>query len=151
MPCLSSLIHWVDIEILTTIVHRMSKVVRRMSQYLLIGTLVVSLGGHLALLQTLAWGTMLVEFSRTESLREAAKKTFDGEHPCALCKVVKESKSQEERKPLVKSEMKLDVVLPLPVLLKKPCGVPVVMLSPVYLDRDSNVSLGVPLQPPRAV
>lgn len=151
MPWRSSLIHWVDIEILTTIVHRMAKVVRRMSQYLLIGTLVVSLGGHLALLQTLAWGTMLVEFSRTESMREAAKKTFDGEHPCALCKVVKESKSQEERKPLVKSEMKLDVVLPLPLLLKKPCGVPVVMLLPGYLDRDSNVTLGVPLQPPRAV
>ena len=66
-------------------------------------------------------------------------------------KLVKESKRQEERKPLVKSEMKLDVVLPAPVLLKEPCGVPVVMLPPVYLDRDSEVSLGVPLQPPRAV
>jgi hypothetical protein len=128
----------------------MSKLARRASQYLLIGTLVVSLGGHLALLQTLAWGTMLVEFSRTESMREAAKKTFDGEHPCALCKVVKESKSQEERKPLVKSEMKLDVVLPVPVRLKEPRGVPVVTKPPVYLNRDSIVSLGVPLQPPRA-
>jgi hypothetical protein len=36
----------VDIEILKIIVHRMSKVIRRMSQYLLIGTLVVSLCGH---------------------------------------------------------------------------------------------------------
>jgi hypothetical protein len=129
----------------------MSKLARRASHYLLIGTLLVSLGGHLALLQTVAWGSMLVGFSRTESLEEAAKKTFDGKHPCHLCKVVKESKSQEERKPLVKSEMKLDVVLPLPVFLKEPRSVPVVTLPPVYLNRDSDVSLGVPLQPPRAV
>jgi hypothetical protein len=129
----------------------MSKLARRASQYLLIGTLVVSLGSHLALLQTVAWGAMLVGFSRTESFEEAAKKTFDGKHPCPLCKVVKQSKSREERKPLVKSEMKLDVVLPLPVLLKEPRGVPVVTLPPVYLERGSEVSLGVPLQPPRAV
>ncbi len=129
----------------------MSKLALRASQYLLIGTLVVSLGGHLALLQTIAWGTMLVGFSRTATLEEAAKKTFDGNHPCHLCKVVKESKSQEERKPLVKSEMKLDVVLPLAVRLKEPRGVPTMTLPPVYLDRDSDVSLAVPLQPPRPV
>ena len=67
----------------------MPKLVLRASQYLLIGTLFVSLGGHLALLQTVAWGNMLVRFSRTESFAEAAKKTFDGKHPCPLCKLVK--------------------------------------------------------------
>jgi hypothetical protein len=129
----------------------MSKLALRASHYLLIGTLIVSLGGHLALLQTVAWGTMLVGFSRTGSFEEAAKKTFDGKHPCPLCKVVKESKSQEERKPLVKAEMKLDVVLPLQVRMKGPRSEPVVPLLPFYLEKDSEVCLGVPLQPPRAV
>jgi hypothetical protein len=65
-------------------------------------------------------------------MQEAAKKTFDGEHPCALCKVVKESKSQEERKPLAKSEMKLDVVLPLSSLTEHDRSRTTIMLSTEY-------------------
>lgn len=84
----------------------MSQWVIRASQYLLIGTLLVSMGGHLALLQTVAWGNMLVEFSSKGSFSEAMDKTFDGEHPCHLCKVVKKSKSEGEKKPLLKAEMK---------------------------------------------
>jgi hypothetical protein len=129
----------------------MSKWALRASQYLLIGTLFVSLGGHLALLQTMAWGNMLVGFSRVSSLQEAAKKTFDGEHPCPLCKVVKESKKQEDKKSLVKAESKMEVILPSSARIKTPEGVAVVVLVPGYFGRDSEISLGVPLQPPRSV
>ncbi len=105
----------------------------------------------MVLLQTFAWGNMLRNFSRTASLTEAAKKTFDGEHPCALCKVVKESKKQEERKPLLKVESKMDVVLPVTIYLKTQRGVPVVIEVPDYFGIDSKIAFGVPLQPPRGV
>jgi hypothetical protein len=127
----------------------MSKLVLRASQFLLIGTLFVSLGGHLALLQTVAWGNMLRDYSRGTSLKEAAKMTFDGEHPCELCKVVKKSKQEEKKKPLVKAEAKMEVALPALVRLKPPRGVPVSVPVPGYCGQDSEVSLGVPLQPPR--
>jgi hypothetical protein len=116
---------------------------------MLIGTLFVSLGGHLAVMQTIAWAGMLRDFSRTESIADAAKKTFDGDHPCPMCKVVRESKKQEEKKPLLKSESKMEVALPAPVRLKAQRGVPVSIPVPGYFGLDSEVCLGVPTQPPR--
>lgn len=123
----------------------------RVSRYFLIGTLFVSLGGHLVVLQTIAWGTMLKSFSRSSSLEEAAKKTFDGDHPCALCKVVEKSKQQEEKKSLLKAVTKMDVALPIPILLKLPSGVPVVIVVPGYFGIDAEVCLAVFRHPPRSV
>ena len=37
----------------------------------------------------------------------------------------------------MKSEMKLDVVLPVPVFLREPRGLPVVMLPPVYFGQET--------------
>ncbi len=78
------------------------------------------MGGHWALFQTIAWGYMLVDFSSQSWISEAVEKTFDGEHPCALCKVVRKSKGEEEKKPLLKSEMKMEVILPAPVKVPFP-------------------------------
>jgi hypothetical protein len=120
-------------------------------RHLLIAAMLLTMGGHLAVLQTIAWGNMLIEYSRSASITEAADKTFDGEHPCHLCKVVKESRKQEEKKTLVKAESKMDVTLPLPVRLKEPIGQTIALAVPPYRGRDSEVCLGVPLQPPREV
>lgn len=124
---------------------------QRASRIFLIGTIFVSLGGHLTLLQTIAWGNMLKNFSRTASFTEAAKKTFDGDHPCALCKVVKESKNQDKQKILVKGASKMEVVLPAVIRLKTQTGVIVVFMIPSYFGIDSEIALCVPLQPPRSV
>lgn len=129
----------------------MLKLARSIGRWLLLGTLFVSLGGHLVLLQSLAWANMLVGFSRTESFSQAAKKTFDGEHPCPLCKAVSKSRQQEEKKPLVKAEAKMDMLLPSGVVLAAPCGIPLVQPLPGYSGRHVSISLGVPLQPPRLV
>lgn len=123
--------------------------VLNIGRYFLLGILFVSLNGHLALLQTLAWGNMLVSYSQQSSLAEAAKKTFDGEHPCSLCKMVSESKKQEQKKPLLKAEIKLDVALPVVIQLADICGSDFVIQIPDYAGKDSCVSLAVPLQPPR--
>ncbi len=129
----------------------MSQRLLSIGRYFLLGILFVSLNGHLALLQTLAWGNMLVDYSKQSSFSEAAKKTFDGEHPCKLCKVVSESKKQEEKKPLLKSEIKLDVALPSVVHLSDPRSTDLVVRVPAYEGRDARVELGVRLQPPRWV
>jgi hypothetical protein len=127
----------------------MSKWVFRASQYLLIGTLLVSMGGHLALLQTVAWGNMLVQFSNQGSFSEAVDKTFDGDHPCHLCKVVKKSKSEEEKKPVIKAELKWEVALPVPVRVPLPRGTDLVFRVTEYSGTFAQVHLAVPMQPPR--
>jgi hypothetical protein len=127
----------------------MSQRLLNIGRYVLLGILFVSLNGHLALLQTLAWGNMLVSYSQQASLSEAAKKTFDGEHPCSLCKVVSESKKQEQKKPFLKSEIKLDITLPTSLSLADISGMDIVLQIPGYAGVDSCVSLAVPLQPPR--
>jgi hypothetical protein len=127
----------------------MSKWALRAGQYLLVGILLVSMGGHLALLQTIAWGNMLVEFSSSSSLTEAVGKTFDGEHPCELCKVVKKSKTEEDKKPLLKSEMKLEVALPAPVRVPQPCYDELAFLVTEYVGTFDAVYHPVPMRPPR--
>jgi hypothetical protein len=130
---------------------QMSKWALRAGQFLLIGTLLVSMGGHFALLQTIAWGNMLVEYSSKGSLTEAVGKTFDGEHPCHLCKVVKKSKSEEKKKPLLKSEMKWEVAMPAPVRVPVPWSTELEFRVTEYSGTFVEIHLAVPMQPPRAV
>lgn len=71
--------------------------------------LVLSLGLHWAVLQTVAWTGMLISYSQ-EGVREAIAKTFDGEHPCPLCKAVAKGRAeeQEQKSKSVKPGGKLD-------------------------------------------
>ena len=69
-------------------------------------------GGHWALLQSVAWVGMVISYSQEEaSLPEALEKTFDGAHPCTLCKVVRDGKSDEQRQEETRTVAKLDAVL----------------------------------------
>ena len=128
----------------------MSKRMRQIGQWLLIGMLLVSMGGHLALLQTIAWSRMLVDFSSTQSITEAVGNTFDGAHPCALCKVVKQTKKSEEKEsPLLKSELKWNVTLPVRLELPAPCSSDTEFLVTAYSGRFARIYLAVPILPPR--
>ena len=74
--------------------------------------LFLTAGGHYALLQTVAWTTMVNDFSRTGSLSMAVEKTFDGRHPCSLCKKITKARSTEEKTPAtVKAEKKAECSL----------------------------------------
>jgi len=71
----------------------------RLTKWLVVLTLTLSVGGHWALLQSVAWTTMIAaNLSANDSLTEAVSKTFDGEHPCPLCKAIKAAKKSEEKK-----------------------------------------------------
>ena len=118
-------------------------------KWLLLGVLLVSMGGHLALLQTIAWSNMLVEFSAGSSLGEAVEKTFDGEHPCELCKVVEKSKDGEKEKPALKAGMKMEIALPAPVKVPFPRCTGLVATRWMYDPAHATVYLAVPVRPPR--
>ena len=62
-----------------------------------VAALVFSLGLHWALLQTVAWAGMVISYSRDASLKQAVSMTFDGEHPCPLCKAIKKGQAEEKK------------------------------------------------------
>lgn len=59
--------------------------------------LACSIGLHWGFLQPIAWTTMLVGNLSKSSLPEALQRTFDGKHPCALCKAIAEGKKAERK------------------------------------------------------
>src|SRR5882672_11743927 len=83
---------------------------RRLFQLGVAAALIIAVGGHWAVLQSVAWVSMAVSYSHTDSWEIALKKTFSGEKPCKLCLAVKEGKQQEQKQSLLKLETKLDFV-----------------------------------------
>lgn len=80
----------------------------RAAKWLVVLTLTLSLGLHWAFLQSVAWIGMVVSYSQTTSLHQALKMTFDGQHPCQLCKLVRHGKASEKEQESQKSVAKLD-------------------------------------------
>ncbi len=68
----------------------------RLAQRGIVLVLCLALGLHWALLQGIAWTGMLLSFASEGSVIEAVEKTFDGQHPCELCKKVKEGAQDSE-------------------------------------------------------
>lgn len=59
------------------------------------------LGGPWAVLQTVAWTNMVIDYAQQAPVSEALAKTFDGNHPCGLCKKITKAKESERTSPLV--------------------------------------------------
>jgi len=74
-------------------------------------TLIFALGGHWTILQSVAWVTMVASYSQTDPLKAALVKTFDGEHPCSICKFVASGKKSEQKQQTQKLLTKLDFFL----------------------------------------
>ena len=84
--------------------------VRRFSKYLLICLLVCGISGHWAVLQSVAWTTMLLENLHDSPMFVALQKTFDGKHPCRICKVVAEGKKSEQRQEAQTQGLKIELI-----------------------------------------
>lgn len=84
---------------------------RRLQQILAGWLLILAIGGHWPLLQSVAWVNMLVKFSQTDSLAAAVQKTFDGKHGCNLCELVKTGKEAEQKQAAQFPVTKLDLFL----------------------------------------
>ncbi len=117
----------------------------RFSRVVVFFAAVQILGGHWMALQSAAWIGMIASNANAETLVVAIEKTFDGEHPCGLCEVVKNGRNQEEKQPLAKAIVKLDAVLMAAMVLRPPRGsnwkYPV--LAPMAIGRTP-----APLTPP---
>ena len=69
----------------------------RLSRIVLAVALAAAIGLHWALLQSIAWTGMVVSRAHTSSLKAALAKTFDGKHPCSLCKQIEQGKRSEKQ------------------------------------------------------
>lgn len=83
----------------------------RLGKVLVVFALVSTLSAHWALLQTVAWTTMLAGNLQSGSLRAAMTKTFDGQHPCCLCKAIAAAKKTEQKNQAASQDLKLDFLL----------------------------------------
>ncbi len=79
--------------------------IRRIGYPLALLALFAIAGGHWAVLQSVAWATMFADNARCAPLSAAFEKTFDGKHPCPLCKKIAQGR-QSEKKSDVQTELK---------------------------------------------
>ena len=70
---------------------------RRLAHWLLVLALSFSIGLQWAVVQSAAWVGMVITYSQSETLGEALTKTFDGKHPCSLCKVAQSGESSQKK------------------------------------------------------
>jgi hypothetical protein len=52
-------------------------------------------GGQWLMLQSVAWLNMVRDYSQSSTLSRALAKTFDGNHPCPLCRFIQKEKSAQ--------------------------------------------------------
>jgi hypothetical protein len=109
--------------------------------------LVLAVGGHWAVLQTAAWVGMVISYSQDAPLKEAVAKTFDGQHPCKLCKAVQAGKTSEQKQASSNVETKLDFWLARSAsLLDAP---PTFVVLPAEPDSARRRAETPPTPPPR--
>ena len=113
---------------------------------LLVAALAISIGLHWAVLQSVAWVGMVVNYSQSAPLAVALARTFDGRHPCKLCKLVNEGKKSEKSQELQKPAAKIDFFLSQnPVTIFPP------VLAPQPIARRLRADVGDPRATPPAL
>jgi hypothetical protein len=85
-------------------------VLRYTGKIVTIVTLCCAIGLHWVALQSVAWTTMLFEYSKHAPLRQAIAQTFDGSHPCALCHAVTTGKKSEKKSEFQAATAKIDLI-----------------------------------------
>ena len=120
----------------------------RCGKILVIAALVFSTGLHWATLQTVAWATMVAaNLSSQQSFTEAVSQTFDGQHPCSLCKAIAAGKKSENKSeaPVLKLKLEFPPVAKKFVLISP---APVRIFCAPKISADS-FSAKPPVPPPR--
>lgn len=120
---------------------------KRFSRFAVVLGLVLVVGGHWALLQSVAWVGMTIEFSRSQPIDKAIQKTLDGQHPCNLCHFVSEGKKSERAQEIVKPATKLDLISTPSFILPTPTEQPISLT--VFSANASSRSNAPPSPPPR--
>ncbi|NJK90732.1 MAG: hypothetical protein HC904_02195 [Blastochloris sp.] len=108
-------------------------------------------GAHLAVVQSLAWTQMLVEYTSESGLARGISQTFDGEHPCGMCKEVEKARNDQAPQQVVLKLSELKAATPFVVNSRT---IRYSSEMPAYFS-SIILSLGIsqpapPHQPPRA-
>lgn len=121
---------------------------RRWSSSLAVVLLSLTLGWHWLALQSIAWASMLIERTGESSFSVAWTTTFDGQHPCRICKAVAEGQSDETRTTSTVSVHMLEAAAPttLAVVISAPRVEPVALRA--HPDPKSRADRPI-LPPPR--
>ena len=120
---------------------------RKLGHAFVIVALVAAIGGHWAVLQTVAWTTMLASNLRMATLEVAVSKTFDGQHPCSLCKVISAGKKAEKKTELPTLAKKLEFISArLAFVFSSPQDF---WLQPEFAPDSESRPHAPPLPPPR--
>ena len=82
----------------------------RLSRLLVVLALLVSIGGHWALLQSVAWTRMIIKRTQEASFAGAVKDTFAGDHPCALCRRIVDGQQKEQQPEKSPLSVKVDLL-----------------------------------------
>ncbi len=77
---------------------------------LAIAAVCCAIGLHWVALQSVAWTNMLIAYSKRAPLCQAITQTFDGAHPCSICRLVNVGKSTEKKSDLQTPTQKLDMI-----------------------------------------
>ena len=120
----------------------------RLRKILLICLLLAATGGQTALLQCVAWTSMLAGNLRTTSVSQAVQNTFDGNHPCPLCQAIARAKSTEKKSEATVPATRLEFLpLSCPFLVKNTANFERVPVAGEFADtRTCKPSI----PPPRA-
>ena len=125
-------------------------VAMRGAKLVLVGLLMVSIGLHWTLLQSVAWAGMLVRYSQEGcSLSTAIAKTLDGQHPCQLCKITESGRRSAASPEAPAPVQKLDLFAQDRPVAWSPerC---VSSIWPVTSSAASGLAARPPVPPPRA-
>ena len=97
-------------------------------------------------MQSVAWAGMIVTRSHSASLSTAIRTTFDGQHPCTLCKVVVAGTAAEQREPSTDPAPRLDLcaAVSVEISIRAPVLEPLVRVEAPVFSRGPDS----PVPPP---
>ena len=114
---------------------------------LVVVALVFTTGAHWAALQTAAWSAMLARNLCHDSLSGAVTKTFDGQHPCCLCRAIAAAKQSEKKSETVSPQLKMEFPpVPRRLELIPPASFKSLPIPDFFAD---SLCFPPPLPPPR--
>jgi hypothetical protein len=118
----------------------------RLARFIAILAAVQILGGHWLLLQSAAWVGMMMDFARHDSLPVAIEKTFNGTHPCQLCKTVSKGRDAEHEQQMAKLAVQFEAVLAPRLVVPPPNEAP--WIYPAHCRMACARTLAPPTPPP---
>jgi hypothetical protein len=124
-----------------------SNVFRCIGRIVTIFALCCAIGLHWLTLQSIAWTSMIIDYSKRGTLCQAIAQTLDGAHPCSLCRVVNKANSTEKKSDLQLLTPKLDLIC-----TKHAITLALPFISFDYANnnfRISEVGQSPPVPPPR--